>query len=73
MPSNLNGWTDITHRGLFALYHTWTPWKFAVRTFGVLPLIHLVKRKENLFLGIRAHCQLNSIDFITGLIFILKM
>jgi hypothetical protein len=73
MPGKLKGWTVITHSGLFALYHTWTPWMFAVRTFGVLPLIYLVKRKENLFLGIGAHCLLNSIDFIIGLIFIFKM
>lgn len=73
MPGKLKGWTEITHSGLFALYHTWTPWMFAVRTFGVLPLIYLVKRKENLYLGIGAHCLLNSIDFIIGLIIILKM
>ena len=73
MPSKLKGWTEITHSGLFALYHTWTPWMFVVRIFGVLPLIYLVKRKENLLLGIGAHCLLNSIDFIIGLIFILKM
>lgn len=73
MPNKLKGWTEITHSGLFALYHTWTPWMFVVRTFGVLPLIYLVKRKENLFLGIGAHCLLNSIDFIIAFIFILKM
>lgn len=73
MPGNLKGWTEITHSGLFALYHTWTPWMFAVRTVGVLPLIYMVKRKENLLLGIGAHCLLNSIDFIIGIIFILKM
>jgi len=73
MPSKLKGWTEITHSGLFALYHTWTPWMFVVRTFGVLPLIYLVKRKENLYLGIGAHCLLNSIDFIIGLVFILKL
>lgn len=73
MPGKLKGWTEITHSGLFALYHTWTPWMFVVRTFGVLPLIYMVKRKENIFLGIGAHCLLNSIDFIVGLVFILKM
>ena len=73
MPNKLKSWTEITHSGLFALYHTWTPWMFVVRTFGVLPLIYLVKRKENLFLGIGAHCLLNSIDFIIAFIFILKM
>lgn len=73
MPDSLKGWTEITHSGLFALYHTWTPWMIVVRTFGVLPLIYIVKRKENLFLGIGAHCLLNSIDFITGVLIVLKM
>ncbi|MBK7626062.1 MAG: CPBP family intramembrane metalloprotease [Bacteroidales bacterium] len=73
MPDSLKGWTEITHSGLFALYHTWTPWMIVVRTFGVLPLIYLVKRKENLFLGIGAHCLLNLIDFITGVLIVLKM
>ena len=72
MPSKLKGWTLIIHGGLFALYHTWTPWMFVVRTFGVLPLIYIVKRKENILLGIISHCLLNSIDFIMGLVFILN-
>ncbi|MBK9391316.1 MAG: CPBP family intramembrane metalloprotease [Bacteroidetes bacterium] len=48
MPIKLKGWTEITHSALFALYHTWTPWMFVVRTFGVLPLIFLVKRKKKI-------------------------
>ncbi len=73
MPSRLKGWTEIIHSGFFALYHTWTPWMFIVRTFGVLPLIYAVKRKENIFIGIVAHCLLNSVDFFIGLKFILNL
>ena len=73
MPAKLKGWTEITHSGLFALYHTFSPWMVLVRTFGVLPLIYIVKRKENLTIGIIAHCLLNSIDFVIGLMFIVRM
>ncbi len=72
MPSRLKGWTEIIHSGLFAAYHTWTPWMFVVRTIGVLPLIYTVKRKENLLIGIIAHCLINSVDLIIGVMFILR-
>lgn len=73
MPEKLKGCVIPIHSTLFALYHTWTPWLIVTRTVGVLPLIYLVKRKENIYLGIAAHCIINSIDFIVGLLFILKM
>jgi membrane protease YdiL (CAAX protease family) len=73
MPSKLKGWTDILHSGLFAMYHFWTPWLFITRTIGVLPLIYIVRRKENIKLGIISHCLLNSMDFFLGVSFILKM
>ncbi len=71
MPPNLKGWTPIIHSVLFALYHTWTPWMFIVRTIGVLPLIYMVKHKKNIYLGIIVHCLLNSVDFVIGVNFIL--
>lgn len=70
MPSGLNGWSPFLHSILFALYHTWTPWMFVARSFGVLPLILIVRRRENIFIGIIAHCLLNSIDFIMALIYL---
>jgi hypothetical protein len=66
-------WSPVVHSLLFALYHTWTPWMVAARTIGVLPLIYVVRWKRNLTVGILAHCLLNSIDIIFGLIFILQM
>ncbi|MFW5821271.1 MAG: CPBP family intramembrane glutamic endopeptidase, partial [Bacteroidota bacterium] len=73
MPAGSLVWASVFHSALFALYHTWTPWMFVARTFGVLPLIYAVRKKENIYIGIIAHCILNSIDFIVGLLFILKM
>ena len=73
MPVKLKGWTEIIHSGLFALYHTWTPWLFITRTIAVLPLVFIVKRKQNVYIGIIAHCMVNVVDFISGLVFILHM
>jgi len=73
MPSKLKAWTELIHSGLFALYHTWTPGLFIARAIGILPLVYLVKRKKNIYIGIMAHCLINSIDFIIGLVFILNM
>lgn len=72
MPSNLKGLAPIIHSTLFALYHTWTPWMFVARTVGVLPIIYSVQHKRNLYIGIIAHCILNSIDFFIGVIFIIN-
>ena len=73
MPQNLKAFTGVVHSFLFAIYHVWTPWLIITRTFGVLPLIYIVKWKQNLYLGILAHCLINSIDFIIAVAFIMKM
>lgn len=73
MPSKLKGWSALTHSGLFALYHTWTPWLFITRTISVLPLVYIVKWEKNIYIGIIAHCLMNSIDFIIGIIIISKL
>jgi uncharacterized protein len=73
IPLKLKGWTVIIHSALFALYNIWTPWLFITRTIGGLPFVYIVKRKENIYIGIIAHSLLNSIDFIIGLAFIMNM
>jgi len=70
MPEKLKGWTIPMHSLLFALYHTWTPWLVLTRFFAVLPLIYTVKRKENIYIGLIAHCILNSLDFVAAVIYI---
>lgn len=73
MPSSLKGWIPVTHSFLFAIYHTFTPWMIIVRTIGVLPLIYVVKKKKNIYVGIVAHCIMNSIDFIIGAAYIASL
>ena len=72
MP-RLKGWAPILHSALFALYHTWTPWMAITRTIGLLPLIYIVQRKRNIYLGIITHCLVNVIDIIVGVAFIFSL
>lgn len=73
MPENLRGWTVPLHSLLFAVYHTWTPWLIITRFFAVLPLIYIVRRKENIYIGIIAHCVLNSLDLFAAIIYITSL
>jgi uncharacterized protein len=72
MP-RLRGWAPVLHAALFALYHTWTPWMAVARTLALLPLIYVVRWKRNLYVGIIAHCLLNSLDVIAGVAFIVSL
>jgi membrane protease YdiL (CAAX protease family) len=72
MPAKMQGWGPILHSILFAAYHLWTPWVIFARSFALLPLIYTVKYKRNLILGSIAHCLLNSIDWVIGIVFIIN-
>mgnify|MGYP001141814971 CR=1 FL=1 len=62
-------WAPLLHSFLFGLYHMWTPLVLGPPTIGILPLIYAVKRK-NIKVGIMAHCMMNLVDVIFGVIFI---
>ena len=72
MPSSLRGFGPIVHCALMALYHTWTPWYFLTRTVALLPLVYVVRHKRNIYIGMIAHCLLNTIDFVVGVVYILN-
>lgn len=61
--------SELFHSILFAAYHVWTPWMFITRTVAMLPLIIVVKKK-NIAIGIVAHILVNTLDVITGFVFI---
>jgi membrane protease YdiL (CAAX protease family) len=71
MPLRQKRWNPILHSFLMALYHTWTPWMVVARTASLLPLVYVVQRKENIYLGMISHCLLNMVDVISGVAFIL--
>jgi len=73
MPQGLDCWTPLIHSFLFAVYHLWSPWMIVTRTIGVLPLIYIVMRNRNIYLGMIAHCLINLVDVITMVVFITQM
>jgi hypothetical protein len=46
---------------------------FLARTLALLPLIYIVRWKQNVLLGIGAHWLVNSIDLVMGVMFIIQM
>jgi len=73
MPKKLRWAGPLVHSLLFALYHVWSPWMFVARTLALLPLIYVVRWKQNLYLGMGAHWLINSIDFVMGVLIILQV
>jgi membrane protease YdiL (CAAX protease family) len=53
---------------LFSLYHFFSPWQFVTRVVALLPLIYLVARKRNIYLGIFVHCGLNVLAMVAAII-----
>jgi uncharacterized protein len=72
LPRMKGRFAILLHSFLFAAVHVFTPWMIITRTLGLLPLVFGVKKK-NIYIGIIAHILGNSLDFVMGMVFILKM
>jgi len=57
----LKGWAPLVGAVLFALYHLWSPWQFAVRLVALLPMVYAVWWKRSVWIGIGAHCLVNLV------------
>ena len=53
---------------LFSLYHLASPWQNVTRIVALLPVVYLVVRKRNIYLGIFVHCGLNTLGVLAALI-----
>jgi uncharacterized protein len=72
LPRMKGRFAILLHSFLFAVVHVFTPWKIITRTLGLLPLVFGVKKK-NIYIGIIVHFLGNSLDLITGIVFISKI
>lgn len=70
--SRFGVWAVPLHTILFALFHFWTPWMVVARAIGLIPFTYVAQRKRNIYIGMIAHVLANTLDVVTGLLFILN-
>jgi len=59
--SRFGRWSGPLNVVLFSLYHLWTPWQNLSRILFMLPVVDVVWRKRNIYVGLLAHGILNLI------------
>jgi hypothetical protein len=69
--SRFGSWAVPIHTTLFGLFHVWTPWMAVARAIGLIPLAYVAQRKRNIYIGIIVHILVNTLDVITGVMFVL--
>lgn len=57
---SLKGWAPFVNVLLFSLYHFFSPWQNITRIIAFFPLAFVARRKQNIYIGILAHCLLNT-------------
>jgi membrane protease YdiL (CAAX protease family) len=65
-------WAIPINSILFGLFHVWSPWMAVARAVGLIPLIFVTLKKQNIYIGMLAHILVNSLDVVTGVMFIIK-
>lgn len=58
----------IVNTILFAAYHFWSPWMIITRILALFPMVHIVKQKRNIYIGIIMHCMLNILGDAIGIL-----
>jgi membrane protease YdiL (CAAX protease family) len=59
--SHFGRWAPLLNVASFSLYHFWTPWMFFSRLILLILMVYIVKWKQNIYIGMIAHCLLNLI------------
>mgnify|MGYP002640138763 CR=1 FL=1 len=64
-------WAPLLNASLFSLYHFWDPVATISRIIALLPMVAIVRKKQNIYLGIITHCAINIVGTLLtwGLIF----
>lgn len=66
-------WAPIANAVLFSVYHFWSPWQAVTRILALLPMVYLVWRTRNVYLGIVVHVLLNVIGMVLTIGLVLSM
>lgn len=64
-------WAPIVNAFLFSLYHFWTPWQTITRTVALIPFCYIAYRTKNIKITIVAHCLLNIMGDVVGVLIVL--
>lgn len=72
MERYAGSWSAFLNTTLFSLYHFFSPWEFLIRIAAIYPLVHIVKKRRNIFFSIIVHLTLNTIGGIIMLVIILR-
>jgi membrane protease YdiL (CAAX protease family) len=59
--ARFKGWAPLINALLFSLYHFFTPWQNAIRIIVTVPMVYAVWWKRNIYVGMIAHCAINTV------------
>ena len=57
-------WTPLINVLLFSLYHFFSPWQNITRIVALIPFVYVVAWKRNIYIGMWAHCTMNTLGMI---------
>lgn len=57
-------WGPFVNVVLFSVYHFFSPWQNIERILAILPMGYAVWWKKNIYIGIFAHCLVNTISML---------
>ena len=65
-------WAPLINVLLFSLYHFFSPWQNLTRILALIPFVYVVAWRRNIYIGMWAHCLMNTLGMIPLLVFLLK-
>jgi len=63
-------WAPLLNALLFSLYHLFSPWQNVTRMLALVPFVYTVWWKRNIFIGMAAHCGLNTAGMLLTIRFL---
>ncbi len=58
---HLGKWSPVINTLLFSFYHFWSIWLFPIRVIALFPMVYVVWRYRNIYIGMIVHCTLNLV------------
>jgi len=65
--NKLGKFAPLANAALFSIYHLFAPWENVTRMLAVLPFVYTVWYKRNIYIGVIAHCVVNTLSCVAML------